>query len=545
MSAAASTHPSDLHLLRAFEGTEAPAWLLEEIAAGHVPGVTLFRAANVRSLSQVRGLVAELQAARPVGDPPLVVAVDQEGGQFRGLGPQTTPFAGNLALGAVGDPELAEQVGAAIGAEAAAVGVNVVYAPVCDLATEPHNPSLGLRSFGDDPASAGVLAAAVVRGLERAGVAATLKHLPGLGAVTADSHHELGVVETDTPTLWQRELAVFRTALAAAPRLVMAGHVAVPALTGSGDLPASLARAVLIELLRDELGFTGVTITDALDMDALHQDAAGQVVDAVAALRAGADLLLAAPDPFAMARARDGLRAAWRRGLLDPNALAISAGRVDDLRRSLPVPTDTGAGAEVSAHRVLADTLARRAVTLVRDEDGLLPLSPGHRVVVIEPRPRDLTPADTSGEVPATLGERLRAAMRTRAPSVVGAAAQPSAAAGTSQAGGSVEVVVHEDPPSRGDVEEVLTRVGGADRIVLGVSAAAIDPAQRELVRAVLATGIPTVVVVQRAVADLAVVQHARAVLVSYGFHRPNSTAVASVLTGAAEATGRLPVRMP
>ncbi len=545
MSGSVPTHPTDGHLLRAFEGLHPPSTLLTEITAGGVPGVTLFRASNVASLAQVRDLVAELQAARPAGAPPLIVAIDQEGGQFLGLGPETTPFAGNLALGAAGDLDLAEEVGAAIGAEAAAVGINVVYAPVCDLATEPRNPSLGLRSFGDDPVAAGALAAAFVRGLQRSGVAATLKHLPGLGAVPVDSHHELGILPVDAPTLHDRELAVFRAALAAGPRLVMSAHVAVPALTGRVDLPASLAREVMTDLLRDELAFTGVAITDALDMHALQQDLVGQVIDAIAALRAGVDLLLAAPDPHAMTRVRDGLRSALRRGLLDPAALAVSTARVDALRRSFSQPGATLPPVDEAAHHALADTLARRAVTLVRDVDGLLPLSRRDRVLVIEPRPRDLTPADTSTEVAPTLGQALRDRWQEPSPPLDGAAAELAGSAEPREAAGGVEVVVHPDPPSAADVAEVLARVETADRVVLGVTAAAIDPAQRALVRAVLGRGVPTIVVVQRSPADLAEVQDLGTVLLSYGIHRPSSEAMAAVLTGAAVAPGRLPVREP
>ena len=541
MSELAIPHPTDGLLLRAFEGLEPPAGLLDEIAAGGVPGVTLFLAANVASLQQVRELVDQLQAARPSGAPPLLVAIDQEGGQLMGLGPETTPFAGNLALGAAGDPELAEQVGAAIAAEVAEVGINVVYAPVCDLATEPRNPSLGLRSFGDDPVAVGTLAAAFVRGLERSGVAATVKHLPGLGAVGVDSHHQLGVVPVDAATLRQRELAVFRAALGAEPRLVMAAHVAVPALTGRDDLPASLSSQVMTDLLRGELGFEGVAITDALDMHALQQDPDGQVQAAVAAVRAGVDLLLAAPDQAAMTHVRDGLRSALERGLLERDALAASADRIAALRRSLSAPGGARGPADMAAHRQLAETLARRAVTVVRDRDALLPLTGQERIVVIEPQPRDLTPADSSGQVRPTLGVSIRERLRRSGPAPAGTA-EATSSPGTL---GEVEVVVHADPPSEQDVAAVLDRLLSADLVVLGVTAAAIDPAQRALARAVLDLGIPTVVVVQRSAADLEVVQDAGTVVLSYGLHQPSSEAVAAVLSGEVRAQGTLPVRNP
>ena len=128
-------------------------------------------------------------------EPPLLIAADQEGGQLNALGSEATQFAGNMALGAVDDEALTERVGAAIGREARALGVNVVYAPSVDLASEPGNSALGIRSFGDDPGAVGRHGAAMVRGLQSAGVAASAKHFPGLGALAQDTHHALGVVQ--------------------------------------------------------------------------------------------------------------------------------------------------------------------------------------------------------------------------------------------------------------------------------------------------------------------------------------------------------------
>ncbi len=151
------------------------------------------------------------------------------------------------------------------------------YAPVCDVANNPANPALGIRSFGDDPDAVGALAAATVRGLQAGGVAATAKHFPGGGDTAADPHHELPLVARTNAELDGRELVPFRAALAAGARLVMTGHFALPGL--DHDLPTSLSGAVLRDLLRGQLRFDGVTVSDALDMHALAQGSA-QIVDA-------------------------------------------------------------------------------------------------------------------------------------------------------------------------------------------------------------------------------------------------------------------------
>ena len=202
--------------------------MAEALAARPVAGVTLFAHHNVESPAQVRELTAALQAAAPGDGRPLLIATDQEGGQLNALGGGTTQFAGAMALGAAGDEALAERVAGATARELRALGVNVNYAPVCDLASNPANPALGIRCFGDDPEAVGRLAAATVRGLQGEGVAATAKHFPGAGDAAADPHHELPLVRRTSAELAARELVPFRAALEAGARLVMTGHVALP-----------------------------------------------------------------------------------------------------------------------------------------------------------------------------------------------------------------------------------------------------------------------------------------------------------------------------
>ena len=373
--------------------------------------MSLFRFHNVRSPGQVLELTSAFQRAGaaaphaapadPSGSSPMLVAADQEGGQFIGLGEGSTAFAGNMALGAVDDVGLTERVGRAIGTEARAMGVNVVYAPVLDLATNPANPALGIRSFGDSPEAVGSHGAAMVRGLQAAGVAATVKHAPGMGHISSDTHHGLAVASAERSVLDAREFVPFRAAFAAGARLAMSGHVALPAVTGRDDLPGTLSRAVMTDLLRRDLGFEGVTISDALDMRALAQGPA-QVLDVLAAVRAGVDLLLASADPEALARIEETLVRAVARELLDPAEVAATERRVAALRAWLgsagPAPDLSVVGS--AEHLALAAELAARSITLVRDPGGLLPLTgESGPILAVMPRPADLTPADTSSTV--------------------------------------------------------------------------------------------------------------------------------------------------
>jgi beta-N-acetylhexosaminidase len=509
-------------LMIAFDGRDLPADIAKQISERPFAGVTLFYGHNVDSPAQVRALTAALQAAATQDGRPLLIAIDQEGGQLNALGMQSTQFAGAMALGAVASEELAERVGQAIARELRAVGVNVNYSPVCDLATNPKNPALGIRSFGDDPVAVGKLAAATVRGLQAEGVAATLKHFPGHGDIGVDTHLQLAVVDEPREAFLAREVVPFRLAMDEGPHLVMAGHVGLPALTGDATLPASLARPVMTHLLRDELGYDGLAITDALDMHALAQGAA-QIVDAIAALNAGEDLLLGTADAELLKRLEEGLAQAELRGLLDPRARQSSFARLVATRTWLAgfeqPPLDVVGSAE---HQQLATELAQRSMTLVRNDDGLLPLrlADGARVAVIQPRPTDMTPADTSSHVPALLAEAVR------------------------RRHSMTDELVVEHSPTDADIAALAARVAGYEMVVLGTTSANLVPAQAALAQRVGGLGVPTVTVALRTPWDLAAYPAARTHACSYGILPPTIDALAAALFGEQPFSGHLPVEI-
>ncbi len=508
-------------LMLAFDGTQLPVHVAERLAAAPAAGVTLFRHFNVESTAQLRALADALQvAARPwLADGPLLVAADEEGGQLRALGDLVTPFAGNMALGAIGDAGFAERVGRAVGVELRALGVNVCYGPVCDLAIDPLNDAVGIRSFGDDPSSVGQLVAATVRGLQSAGVAAALKHFPGLGGVSADTHDTLARLDVDAGLLGDRELVPFRAGIAAGARLVMSAHLAVPSVTGDPALPATLSRRVMTELLRGELGFDGVSITDALDMRALAQGP-NQVLDVLAARRAGVDLLLTAPDADARLRIESGLAHAAGRGLVDEAVAGASERRLRELRRWLASAPEVE---RVEDHAALAAELARRSITLVRNAHGVLPLrfGAGVRIAAIMPVPTDMTPADTSSTVAPGLAAALRAA------------------------GLEVDPVVVPHAPARGDIAAALAAAERSTHVVVGTTAALREPAQAGLVDALIGSGRPVVTVSLRSPFDLAAYPRAATHVAAYGLLPPTLAALADALVGRTGFSGRLPAGIP
>jgi beta-N-acetylhexosaminidase len=319
----------DAILIPPFPGTRAPRWLLDALERG-LAGVTLF----APNMAAGPDTLAQLTATLRTVAPDLVVAADEEGGDVTRVWYDTgSPYPGNAALGVIDDVALTERVHAAIGADLAALGVNLDLAPCLDVLAAPDNPVVGTRSFGADPALVARHGAAAVRGLQAAGVAACAKHFPGHGATLLDSHAELAVVPDSLATVETRDLPPFRAAVAAGVLAVMPGHLRVPELTGA--LPASLSAAA-ITLLRGSIGFGGVIVSDALEMRAVS-DPFGIPGAAVRAVAAGNDLLCLGRDvpPDGYLAVRSALRDAVRSGDLPSARLEEAVSRVAALRETL------------------------------------------------------------------------------------------------------------------------------------------------------------------------------------------------------------------
>ncbi|MBT2498224.1 glycoside hydrolase family 3 protein [Agromyces sp. ISL-38] len=270
-------------LLPGFSGMEAPTWLLRRLADG-LGGVCVF-GPNIRSVEQLRAMSTALRTANPLA----IVAIDEEGGDVTRLFyDRGAPYPGNAVLGRVDDPELTARVARAVGEALLATGCTVTFAPDIDVNSNPDNPVIGVRSFGADPELVARHSAAWTRGLQETGIAASAKHFPGHGDTATDSHLALPVVDVPLETLRERELVPFRAAIAAGTRTIMTSHILLPQL--DPDNPATLSPRILQGLLRGELGFDGVIVSDALDMHGAS-GTHGIPEAALRALAAGCDLL--------------------------------------------------------------------------------------------------------------------------------------------------------------------------------------------------------------------------------------------------------------
>jgi beta-N-acetylhexosaminidase len=348
-----------------FEGTTASVdvkALIRELGVGHV---VLF-ARNVAEPEQVADLVRELQSvARDAGhERPLLVAVDQEGGRVARLKDPWTIWPAARAVGRVGSEETARRMAEALAVELKACGIRYDFAPCVDVDTNPKNPVIGDRSFGDDPDLVGRLGAAMIRGFQESGVVACAKHFPGHGDTDVDSHLDLPAIEHSRARLEDVELRPFRKAIEAGVATVMASHLLVRELDDA--LPATLSPKVVKGLLREELGYDGVVVTDALEMKALAGHWTPAQISVLAA-KAGCDLLALCRGHDAQVEALESLIRALESGEIPFKEAEATEGRVRALKERFlagyrdPDPREAREAAGRGEHRALAETIAARS----------------------------------------------------------------------------------------------------------------------------------------------------------------------------------------
>ncbi|WP_245775744.1 glycoside hydrolase family 3 protein [Saccharopolyspora flava] len=499
-------------------GVDTPAQVVEKY---HLGGIIHFTWSNsLYDPKQIAELSNGLQTAATNSGArvPLLISTDQEQGQVTRITEPATQLPGNMALGAGRDPVAAERSAAITGQELRAMGLNMNFAPSGDVNVNPANPVIGVRSFSSDPALAAQFTAAQVRGYEDAqpageGVSASVKHFPGHGDTSTDSHTALPVIEHDRQQWEQLDAPPFKEAIAAGTDSVMSAHIVVPKLDDSGR-PATLAPNVLTGMLRQELGYRGVVFTDSLQMEGVRQ----QFPDAeipVLALQAGADVMLM---PQNLQAAIDGVIAAVRDGRLTEQRIDESVRRVLELKEHRGVlanpfvdvaKVDSVVGSR--EHLDEAQRITDRTTTLLRN-DAALPLkSPGSVFV---------TGASEKGT------RALSDSVRARGP-------RSSALATDLQ-------------PTPEQIGQAVEQAKGSDVAVVLTSAAwnPDNASQLDLVRALQQTGKPVIAVATRDPYDAA---HADvpAWIASYSDKPVAMESVAKVLFGETTPAGKLPVPVP
>ncbi len=459
---------------------------------------------------------------------PLFISCDQEGGHVRFMRSGATEVPSNMGLAATGDPHAAGEAAAILAAELVAVGVNWNLAPVADVNSNPENAVIGVRSYSDDPEVVSACVRSAIHAYQAAGLLACAKHFPGHGDTSVDSHIGLPTIAHPREHLERIEFVPFRAAIQAGVASIMTAHLLVPAL--DDEWIGTLSAPILTDVLRGELGFQGIIITDALEMRGVT-DLLPEPQAAVESVRAGADALLTARTTDVNEETFRALLQAVRSGRIPAarfeaavqRLLAAKADHVAQLPRVDADRAEREVGSAENQRRALQ--LARRTITVVRDDRAALPLARdlGDRLVVISPlgTARTMIEKWTSGASP--LGQAIAA----RAP-------------------GALEIAV-EYPPSAATLRDVEHAVASASIVVVGTLNAILDPDQVRLAETIRdnAPAARLVVVALRTPYDLLRLPWIETFVCAYTSVEPSVVALSEVLFGEIAATGRLPVALP
>jgi beta-N-acetylhexosaminidase len=494
-------------LMFSFNGQSVPDDMLELVKQGEVVSFCIFKK-NLTSPAQLREIAESIHnAARAGGQLTPLIGIDQEGGQLMAVANGATELPGNMALGATQSTKLAEKAGYVLGRELLAMGVNMNFAPTLDVNINPQNPVIGIRSFGDNPQNVAELGVAIIRGMQAQGIIATAKHFPGHGDTDADSHLDSPTVTHDINRLRAVELLPFQRAVDEGVRGIMSAHIIYPAWDDKNA--ATISGAILTDLLRNEMGYKNLIITDAMDMYAVAR--LGVVPGVTAALDAGADLI--------MMGHTEGQPEFHK--MFKPRYSEQSLARIREAQRNVPTELLDFSLVGSAEHRAIAQEIADHSITVVRDFKQLLPLNPNKSLGVVTVQPTNLTPADSSAFIKIKFADAIR---QRRS-----------------------DVTTHVLPfhADENALRDALNAVDGLDTVVVGTIIANNDASQAEFVKALVARGQNVIVVALRTPYDLVAFPQVETYLCTYGIREVSMEATARVLFGEIQAQGILPCVIP
>jgi beta-N-acetylhexosaminidase len=512
-----------------FPGPTVTPEIADLIQNYHVGGIVLF-SRNLHDIHQIRQLTHDLQMlAQKAGHRyPLLISIDQENGMVRRFGDSTTIFPGNMTLGAIASTQLTREVAQVTGIELKALGINMNLAPVADVNNNPENPVIGVRSFGEDPHKVAQLLTAMLEGYRDAGIITCLKHFPGHGDTATDSHLALPSIPYPLERLEQLELIPFQRGIEAGADSIMIAHLYLPALMpADAILPATISSHIVRDLLRTKLGYTGIIITDCLEMKAVAATI-GIETGAVLAIQAGNDLILVSHTYEHQKGSIQAVKQAIDTGQLARQSIQEASERVRQLKarmlswNTLP-SADQLSIISTESHQQLRDTAYALSTTVVRDQQHLLPiqLSDQQKILVLTIQPDAYTPAADKSDPSNIFVEQIR------------------------QRHSQVEEITIIPKT----IMEVLPGIDRTIRnfamIIIVTVNANRDHDQRNFVQHVLKLGKPTIGLAVYNPYDLLAFPELGTYVVTYEYTAPALTAAVRVLCGELPAQGKLPISLP
>lgn len=511
-------------LIAGFKGITMSSEIERLIHEYHIGGIILF-GRNIGTPKEILALTQSLQQeAKAAGyTTPLLICIDQENGVVRRLGEGTTIIPGAMLLGATHRPDHAYKAGVMTGKELKALGINWNLAPVVDINNNPKNPVIGVRSFGEDAQEVTAMAKNSMLGMQQAGVMTTLKHFPGHGDTSVDSHLDLPVIAHDLKRLHEVELVPFKECIAAGADAIMSAHVYFPALESLADTPATLSRSVITGLLREELGFDGVVTTDCMEMDAIAKGI-GTANGCIKAVEAGVDLVMVSHIHPLQEQSVLKIVEAVENGTISEQQIDQSIDRIErmianytsweDIENSRELPSFIGS----ETHHAEMKAIYEDGITLVSG-DGQ-PIGADDKVLLIYPTNEYATMVEDKRYATLSMAEKLKKVHQ------------------------HVDVIEIDTSHYEQSISQTMQKAVNYDRIVALTLNAVQHPNQQQLIHQLIGTGKPVDVVAIRSPYDAAHFPQANRMICTYEFTETAFEVIAENLVGHTRINGKLPVSL-
>jgi beta-N-acetylhexosaminidase len=511
-----------------FNGTRMNEYLREIIAEWKVGGV-VFSIRNVENTIQVKELIEEMQeiAMREIGIP-LTVTINQEGGDRTCFLESLSHNPGSMAIGATQKPEWAYEVAKLVGTELRALGFNMLYMPVLDFSNLPENEVLGIRSFGDKSEIVSEMGANYIQGLHEAGLASTGKHFPGGGASEKDAHFELPFVDKSLDELEQYELKPFRKAIEAGVSSMMIAHTVFRKL--DDGIIATMSEKIINDLLREELGFDGIVTSDAFGMHGLidHADPTEACVNAILA---GGDVILKRHGREANLEILMALTKSVKNGQIPEQRVDASLKRIFTVKKKFcgDPPSDVSVSLWNKQHAALLESMGEDSVTLLRNNQGLLPLKIDLKTRVLLIMPDMTANASLDGTFGDQAGYIIRGILSEK----------------FSYSTDGIDLVHFGLEPYDEEITKIVARAKNYDILILGSHRANLRSQQAKMIRELYDLGKDVIWIALNIPYCLKVNPDAATYLCTYSERLPQLKAVCNLITGDIEPRGRLPVSIP